>query len=507
MDQIVTADGGSVGSNLINTGPLALTESALEASGTGTLTFEAESITIFDIADNTAAIAFGRSVVLRTQTGPIVFLDAADTIETQGGGTITIQAGTIAGSGGVAVLGNLKTDGGDIMVTADRNITIGEFDAGTGDVTVHAGLGATVQKPGGVIVDGNGSDLNVKAGTTTLRGAAPTAREPELEETFKISEAAARDSEAAAEAISAEAFSQGLASVSAAVIAASDTVTLKESDVAAKKAIADPLVQTSSNLEISIDVNAAVCLALTVTQDIIGVVMAALQAAPLTGDGGAAIAWYALVISTDVCNTALFAQTVAKEKIDTQKGNALTDLTEARAELAAAKSTLMSATTTANAYRESLSIAEAAAEKAAIVRDTSALVRDQAIAARDQANVIGTFSQPLGLDVTGVINVTAGPTDSYLQVAGDTAVELIDTTGSVNPGSVTLISTGAISDTNDPLPIDEPDILASGLTIIAQNGIGTGDPLETRVATLNATNTVSGDIAIANTVGAPAALD
>ena len=67
-------------------------------------------------------------------------------------------------------------------------------------------------------------------------------------------------------------------------------------------------------------------------------------------------------------------------------------------------------------------------EKAAIIRDASARVRDQAILARDQANVIGTFSEPLGLEVAGLINVIAGPTDSFLQVVGATAVDLIQTT-------------------------------------------------------------------------------
>ena len=64
----------------------------------------------------------------------------------------------------------------------------------------------------------------------------------------------------------------------------------------------------------------------------------------------------------------------------------------------------------------------------------------QAIAALDQGNVIGSPTAPLVLQVTGAVNVTAGPTDSYLQVAGNTAVNQINATG-----SVTLISTGAIT--------------------------------------------------------------
>ena len=132
--------------------------------------------------------------------------------------------------------------------------------------------------------------------------------------------------------------------------------------------------------------------------------------------------------------------------------------------------------------------------------ETAQVVANQAIAATNQGNVIGSISDPLGIQVTGVVNVTAGPTDSFLQVVGNTALDQIQATG-----SVTLISTGAIT---NAAPADTPNILATGLTITAVNGIGTAaDPLLTRVGTLNATNTGSGDIDINDTAGTPAALD
>jgi hypothetical protein len=114
--------------------------------------------------------------------------------------------------------------------------------------------------------------------------------------------------------------------------------------------------------------------------------------------------------------------------------------------------------------------------------------------------VIGTFASPLGIQVTGAINVTAGSADSFLQVVGPTAVDLIQTTG-----GVTLISTGGITDADAGAGAD---ILGTGLRIVAVGGIGSAaDPIETRVTVLNAANTAGGDIAIANTAGAPAALD
>ncbi|RLT04303.1 MAG: hypothetical protein DWI21_14640, partial [Planctomycetota bacterium] len=80
VDVVVTTNGGATGASFQNTGPLLLTESALEASGSGPLTFDAESIAIENIFDDKASVVAGRSVVLRTSTGAIVFLDAADTI-------------------------------------------------------------------------------------------------------------------------------------------------------------------------------------------------------------------------------------------------------------------------------------------------------------------------------------------------------------------------------------------------------------------------------------------
>ncbi|MFM7070248.1 MAG: hypothetical protein ACKO38_00435, partial [Planctomycetota bacterium] len=174
--------------------------------------------------------------------------------------------------------------------------------------------------------------------------------------------------------------------------------------------------------------------------------------------------------------------------------------TEADFILNSAKDRLALGIVVQQAFAESSSITLAAAANAAIVRDASERIRDQAVLARDQVNVIGTFATPLGIQVTGVINVTAGPTDSYLQVVGPTALDLIQTTG-----SVTLISTGTITDA-DAGP--GADILGTGLRIIAVGGIGSAaDPIETRVGVLNAANTSGGDIAIANTAGTPAALD
>ena len=73
------------------------------------------------------------------------------------------------------------------------------MNAGTGNVTV--------QSANGIILDGNGpSQLNMIAGTTTLSGNAPTARQLQLNEENAIAAAAAAAAEAAADQTSADAF-------------------------------------------------------------------------------------------------------------------------------------------------------------------------------------------------------------------------------------------------------------------------------------------------------------
>lgn len=492
VDQVVSADGGSVGANITFTGPLLLTEASLEAAGSGTLTFDAQSIAIENISDNTATLAPGRSLVLRTPTGSIVFLDATDTIETSGAGTITVQAGTVAGSGAVAVLGNFKTAGGDILVSADRTITIGQFDAATGDVTV--------QSAAGIIVDGNGAAVNVIAGTATLSGEAPTARQAELDEEFQIANAAAFAAQAAAEQTTADAFQSQLAIVDVNVQTLRDTVAYDKTVADAASDAYSQASDTLNGLNITVATSNTIVSAASLTASAALLIMGPAQAVPVVGDAGAATAWAALQITFQVASVALNVASVAASAYSVTVSELSSVYITANAQLIADTSTLNLAMSMQNALQESESVAQAAAAKSAIVRDASEKVRDQAILARDQVNVIGSESAPLGLDVRGLVNVTAGPTDSYLEVVGATSLDLIQATGSVS-----LISTGAISDADAG---DGANVLATGLKIVADGGIGaTADPIETRVATLNATNTTSGNIVIANIAGAPAALD
>jgi hypothetical protein len=490
--QVATADGGTPGVFMVNAGPLALTKAALEAPGSGTLTFEAASITILDMGGTTVPLASGRSLLLKTQTGPIVFLNPADTIRASGTGTITVEAGTVAGSGGEVVVGNLTTAGGNILVTADGSITIGLLNAGTGNVTV--------QSAHGIIIKGNGpSQLNVIAGTTTLSGTAPTARQFGLDEETKIAAAAGASAEAAAEQTSADAFTSQLPVIISAVTTGQATVASDQQTYNDAKLKVDIANGVLIGLQVTSIAAAAVKAVFDAALIPIDVVAAALQAIPIFGDGGGELDTEAVKIGKTVADivkiTADSAILAENQVLNVLRSAA----TKAQSKLIADQATLGLAEATQSAFKNSTQIAQAAAANALLQSETVAVVSTQAIAANDQRSVIGSPSNPIGIQVSGAVTVTAGPTDSYLQVAGSTAVNQINATG-----GVTLVSTGAISHGSG----SGTDITATGLTISAANGIGTGtQSLVTQVPTLGATNTTGGDIDISNTAATPAGLN
>jgi hypothetical protein len=563
VGQVATADGGTPGVFMNNAGPLAITKEALEAPGIGTLTFDAASITIEDMGGTTVELAPGRSLLLRTQTGPIVFLNPADTIEASNGSTITVNAGTIPGSGGVAVIGNLTTEDSSITVTADGSITIGLLNAGTGNVTV--------QSASGLILKGNAPNQpNIIAGSATLSGNAPTARQLQLNEESAISAAAGASAEAAAaetllqvlkvrlpiaiaevgasaagvtaelavlvvETGVLESLTGALQSAAALATVGADIGQIEDLVKAVNEIPPDVLSQFQVEAEVNKDsgqiedlirameelspevlaqfgvggllgveegVVAADAIAVDVAgiaEDVANPIGGAAQAIPLTGDFGAEAADAALVDVTEALQLLYDDANFAEEATQVEASEAESSFAGTAASLFGELASLGVAVAALQADLVADGIAEAAAENTLLQSETAQVVSNQAIAATDQANVIGSLTDPIGIQVSGVLNVSAGPTDSYLQVVGDTAIDQI-----VATGSVTLISTGAIT---NGAPANTANIVATGLTIQAVNGIGTAaNPLLTRVGTLNAINTGSGDIDISNTYGAGAAL-
>ncbi len=494
VGEVTAADGGANGVSMDDAGPIEIQASDLTG---GTVTFDAASITIAELGSTAVVIPNNESLLLEA-AGPIVFLDPTNTIETTNGGSITVAAGMTAGSGGVAVLGNLSTIGingtysgspGGITVTADGSITIGTLDAGKGNVTV--------QSANGIIINGStGASPNVIAGQATLSGSAPTLTELQLNQTEAIAAVATATAEFASDQSSYESYASTIQYDDA-------SVGLYTVDLATETAASILAIAAVSGTEAAeAGTAAAVSGALTeysIAQDVAdGLLLAAgpAQAIPAVGDGGLAADW---AVAQEFANVGLQTYLTLQATSDAEQA-ALSPLLLAAS--GAAASVLADAASLAEAGSQLVLAQQQQAQAlstmntADYVNQAAALVAQQAINALDQGTVIGSPTAPIVLQVTGAVNVTAGPTDSYLQVAGSTAVNQINATG-----SVTLISTGAISHGSG----GGTDITATGLTISAANGIGTmTNHLVTQVPTLSATNTSSGDIYIDNTTATPA---
>ena len=421
IDQILRLNGGDGGGEVTNAGPLAVSEEALESSGTGDLVFNADTVTILDIVDNQALVALNRNLVFKTQTGHIVMNDPADTIQTQGTGSITVQAGLIPGSRGVAVLGNLKTGGADITVTADRNITIGQLDAGTGNVTV--------QSRSGLIVDGNGEELNVIAHDAVISGVTPSLRSAELDEITKVADAAGKRGEAAAKQSSYDSFFAASVISTAAENSANDT--RDDAQIAFDTATAASEAQALVVRALEIDnlILGGVELALDVTGTLVGLAAATANAVPFTGDGGTATIAFFVTLAKNITSAIIYSNDVDLFTEGEKDGLLSGIATEASEELVASEHTLFLATETRNAFLEAVSISLAASIKSAIARDAAARVSEQSTLARDQNNVMSTPDQPLGIRVSGIATLTAPNGDILLEVFGS---------ATINAGSLVL---------------------------------------------------------------------
>jgi autotransporter-associated beta strand protein len=426
VDQILGIDGGDTDTEVSNAGALAVSEEALEGPGTGDLVFKADEITILDIEDNHALVATNRNVIFKAKTGHVVFVDLADTIETQGTGSITIMAGANVGSGGCAVIGNLRTDGQNITVTADKTITIGLLDASEeeGD-----GGDVRVESRRGVIVDGNGSDKNIIAHDAIVSGVTPSLRAAEFDEITKIADAAGKRGEAAAKQTSFDAFLAASVIHVAAEVTAQQTA--DDAQVASDEAnaIYTATFKVVTDLAIAQLVLGGVSTGLTIAIDVIGLLAGAAQAIPLTGDGGLEATKSVLELARDVVGIASYALSIvqfdAGQKDAVAEGNA----EQADEELAAANAALALATEVKNASLEAVSITEAASIKANIARDAAARISEQATLARDQNNVLSTAEeafgieeQAFGIEVTGVATITAPNSDLLLEVTGSVTV-------------------------------------------------------------------------------------
>ena len=184
---IDASSGGTLDSNLpsityatSDSGSDTVSVGALESETSNILLQAANSITIDNLtgspANGSIILQNNVSMTMQTQTGNIVFLNTSNSIAASGTGTLTINAGTTAGSGGSAVIGNLTIAAGGpapppggppppptIQITADGNISIGSLNGGNGSVVISSNTGSITDNTGGTAT-------NITAPSAALTG-------------------------------------------------------------------------------------------------------------------------------------------------------------------------------------------------------------------------------------------------------------------------------------------------------------------------------------------------
>jgi hypothetical protein len=429
----VTSSGGSGPVSLTNLGALEITAPSL-SGGNGS--FSGSSITIADIAGNSVTLPTGASLTL-TATGNVVFVDRDDTIVVPGG-TITITAGGPS-SGAVAIVGNLDTSGGngDISIAADSHITVGKLNAGTGDVTLQSNTG--------LILDGNGADVNVIGGSLTIGGATPSADALLLGMVQAIADASAAASEEASKDTLFQTWQAGQTITGISVSNTIAEAARLTSEASTANAAVDSQADIVDPLSISKTVADGVALGLGIAADVADGVASGAQAIPLTGDGGASAVAFVLDVAAKVADVAAFALGVAVDIEQGKLDDLETDAALANAKQFAGESTRDLAIATDNAFKESLSISAAALDAARVANLHAGQVADQAIQAKNVANVVGTSAQPLGIQVPGRVDVTAGGGSVFLAAIGDTTLGDISTPNAPATADVRVTATGQIA--------------------------------------------------------------
>ena len=474
----LSASGGVSGIAITNSKPLALTEETLTNSGS----YSAVSITILNMDSDSVSLPAGTSLVLQTSTGNIVFVDLNDTISVSGGASITITAGA-PGSGAVAIIGNLESNGGDISIAADSHITIGLLNADTGDVTVAS--------TNGIIIDGNGSDINIIGNEVTLSGKVPTAREEELHTTYSISNAAAAASERDTKELILELTDSTAEAYTAIAESTSANLDIATADAEDKAATYESEQADADEAQLAADILSTIADAAGIAKSIAAHIADAAQAIPLTGDGGGATAAGVLsVVEKTATIAANVAQYIANDEAN-EAQDALADSVAADALQIALEQDLSSDEARAANADENASIALAAYEAAVVKADHTNAVADQAVIAEDTSNVIGSSDQPLGIQAN-LLNIDADLSSVYVESPADISLGDISVSGSGN--DITITSEGNITIAGD---VEGPDritvdsalsildggglITSSELLLLAETGIGNTGPVQTDV--------------------------
>ncbi|WP_010628905.1 filamentous hemagglutinin N-terminal domain-containing protein [Halomonas sp. KM-1] len=503
----LSASGGTGDVNASNLGAIAVDRNTLVGKGASGVSIIATSITILDNKGGVITMDGGRLVLTATD-GNIVFLNQNDTIYLPGGGSITLTAlskSELDGYRGSIIVGNLTTDGGDISLHAESNITIGMLDA-RGNATQAGDI--WVESRNGVILDGNGTNANLRGDHVTLIANTPGHREAELVRDTAIAEYSARVAEANAKASVLEILEQQLQSH---IVMASNAAVLQgiaqynrttkqyevnraARDVALAEAIVDTLNTTLN--------------ALTVVRNAAAIVTGAMQAVPFSGDAGADAAFAVVDLAMSVAAMALDEY----ERYNLGPKQAALDslnneLDQAIANLYSATNLLNHANALRDTTQVSRNIADLAHFNAVVARDASQQLRRQAVAAFDlNQDIDMSAAKPLGIEANRLDMRTGSGRDLnsgvYLNSQGDLGLGNIASSGSVrvtdvqgnisivgevkSPDSITLQAGGAIRGAggtwvNGLWVPSSGQLIAPDLLAIAGGGVGMDQAVRTRV--------------------------
>ncbi|NAW13186.1 filamentous hemagglutinin N-terminal domain-containing protein, partial [Halomonas icarae] len=436
VDQM-SVSGGNGNVNAASPGTVEVEANSLVGKGASGVTIVAAAITVLDNNGGTLVMDGGK-LVLTATNGNIVFLNQDDTISLPGGGSITLTARADTsneGYNGSIIAGNLVTEGGDITLDADRNVTLGMLDTGgTGDVYVIA--------RDGVILDGNGADQNVRGDHVTLIGNTPSERDAGIARETAIADYAGRAAELSAKILQLKTLQQQLEAYVAVLNSAIVNKNISQQNLKSAQRTVDRLSGQLSAAEKKLNSLNRVVSAAQLAVDAMAMVAGGAQAIPFSGDGGADGTFQGLSL-------VLSAAQLAVDEYDRNTFSPLADeLNEAMNDLDVAKgyyqdalTNVASWTTMRNTTQVSRDMADQSVFKATVARDASQALRAQAIAAYDQDQDIAmSADNPLGIQANrldmGTTSGRALNSGVYLNSTGNLGLGNIESDGEIRVADV-----------------------------------------------------------------------
>ncbi len=436
VDQM-SVSGGNGDVNAASPGAVEVDADSLVGKGASGVTIVAASITVLD-NNGGILVMDGGKLVLTATNGNIVFLNQDDTIRLPGGGSITLTARadtTNEGYNGNIITGNLVTEGGDITLDADRNVTLGMLDTGgTGDVYVIA--------RDGVILDGNGADQNVRGDHVTLIGNTPSQRDAEIARDTAIADYAGRVAELNAKILQLQTLQQQLEAYIAALNSAIVNKNISQQNLTSAQRTVDRLNGQLSRASSQLDNLNRVVSGAQAAVDAVSLAAGAAQAVPFSGDGGADAAFQGLSLALSVAQIAVdeYDRNVVSPLAD-EVNEALNDLDVAKSYFRDAVTNVDTWTSLRDTTRVSRDMADHSVFKATAARDASQALRQQSIAAYDQASDIDmSAAKPLGIEANrldmGTSSGRALNTGVYLDSTGNLGLGDINSVGEIRAENV-----------------------------------------------------------------------